>query len=112
MDTENGLLTRYSYWGNPDTRHVNARGHHDLGMLVASLIRDSTCQMLAEGEIENLYDPSRAELFSATLQNVSEAQMQDQQLAMFEAKLAASVSLLATGSSGGRVCGEINARNV
>ncbi|KAK8870123.1 hypothetical protein IAR55_000693 [Kwoniella newhampshirensis] len=36
------------WWGNPDTRHVNARGHRDLGMLVASFVKDVACQMLSE----------------------------------------------------------------
>nr|ODN82567.1 hypothetical protein L203_05376 [Cryptococcus depauperatus CBS 7841] len=36
------------YWGNPDTRHINARGHRDLGMLVASFVKDVTCEMLSE----------------------------------------------------------------
>ncbi|WVQ96344.1 hypothetical protein IAU59_003448 [Kwoniella sp. CBS 9459] len=36
------------YWGNPDTRHVNSRGHRDLGMLAASLVKDAACVMLAE----------------------------------------------------------------
>ncbi|RXK39296.1 hypothetical protein M231_03375 [Tremella mesenterica] len=37
-----------SYWGNPDTRHFNARGHRDLGMLLASLLRDAACDMLLD----------------------------------------------------------------
>ncbi|EIW70457.1 hypothetical protein TREMEDRAFT_73476 [Tremella mesenterica DSM 1558] len=36
------------YWGNPDTRHFNARGHRDLGMLLASLLRDAACDMLSD----------------------------------------------------------------
>ena len=37
--------TDRSGWGNPDTRHVNARGHWDLAMLIASMIRDAACAM-------------------------------------------------------------------
>ncbi|WWC65517.1 uncharacterized protein I303_108135 [Kwoniella dejecticola CBS 10117] len=36
------------WWGNPDMRHMNARGHRDLGMLAASLIQDAACIMLSE----------------------------------------------------------------
>lgn len=34
-----------SFWGYPDTRHLNSRGHRDLGMLLASLVRDVACHM-------------------------------------------------------------------
>ncbi|ORY32861.1 hypothetical protein BCR39DRAFT_522172 [Naematelia encephala] len=37
-----------NYWGDPDMRHINARGHRDLSNLVASLIQDVACTMLAE----------------------------------------------------------------
>ncbi|ORX35756.1 hypothetical protein BD324DRAFT_631543 [Kockovaella imperatae] len=39
------------YWGFPDMRHLNARGHRDLAALVSSLIKDVTCEMLAEGDL-------------------------------------------------------------
>ncbi|WRT69354.1 uncharacterized protein IL334_006338 [Kwoniella shivajii] len=38
------------WWGNSDMRHINARGHRDLGMLVASLIQDAACTMLSEND--------------------------------------------------------------
>ena len=40
--------TDRSFWQNPDTRHVNARGHRDLALLIGSLVKDVACQMLAE----------------------------------------------------------------
>jgi hypothetical protein len=39
-----------SGWGNPDTRHINPRGHRDLAMLIASLIRDAACEMVADSK--------------------------------------------------------------
>ncbi|WWC95233.1 hypothetical protein V866_002091 [Kwoniella sp. B9012] len=36
------------WWGNPDMRHINSRGHRDLGMLSASLIQDVSCTMLSD----------------------------------------------------------------
>ncbi|OCF40181.1 hypothetical protein I317_06005 [Kwoniella heveanensis CBS 569] len=36
------------WWGNPDMRHINSRGHRDLGMLAASLVKDAACSMLSE----------------------------------------------------------------
>ena len=39
-----------SGWGNTDSRHMNARGHRDLGMLIASLVKDVACQMPIEEE--------------------------------------------------------------
>jgi len=46
-----------SFWGDPDTRHVNSRGHRDLANLIASLVRDVTCEMLSETDFyENKSD--------------------------------------------------------
>ncbi|ADV20148.1 hypothetical protein I305_01227 [Cryptococcus gattii E566] len=36
------------WWGNPDTRHINSHGHRDLGMLVASFVKDVACEMFSE----------------------------------------------------------------
>ncbi|OXG24589.1 hypothetical protein C366_00118 [Cryptococcus neoformans Tu401-1] len=36
------------WWGNPDTRHINSHGHRDLGMLVASFVKDVACEMISE----------------------------------------------------------------
>ncbi|WVQ82440.1 hypothetical protein IAT38_004568 [Cryptococcus sp. DSM 104549] len=36
------------WWQNPDMRHINGRGHRDLGMMIASLIKDAACEMLSE----------------------------------------------------------------
>ncbi|KAL7421921.1 hypothetical protein Q5752_003693 [Cryptotrichosporon argae] len=36
------------WWGNPDTRHLNSRGHRDLAMLIASFFKDVMCQHLSE----------------------------------------------------------------
>jgi len=47
-----------SFWGDPDTRHVNSRGHRDLAMLVASLVRDVTCGMLGE-DVFSVEPPSQ-----------------------------------------------------
>ncbi|ODO08911.1 hypothetical protein L198_00650 [Cryptococcus wingfieldii CBS 7118] len=40
------------WWQNPDKRHINPRGHRDLGMLVASFVKDVACEIrpLKEGE--------------------------------------------------------------
>lgn len=37
-----------SWWGTPDTRHINSRGHRDLGLLVAAFIQDVACDMLSD----------------------------------------------------------------
>jgi len=35
------------YWGSPDTRHMNAKGHRDLGNLIASFLKDTTCDLIS-----------------------------------------------------------------
>lgn len=37
-----------SWEGGPDLRHLNARGHHDVKNLIASLLRDTTCNMISD----------------------------------------------------------------
>ncbi|KAH8090423.1 hypothetical protein HD553DRAFT_266702 [Filobasidium floriforme] len=34
-----------NWWQDPDTRHINARGHQDLANLVASLVQDTACEL-------------------------------------------------------------------
>jgi hypothetical protein len=53
-----------SYWGTPDTRHINARGHRDLGMLVAAFVQDVACDMLADPEFVVLSQVSRPGIHS------------------------------------------------
>lgn len=35
-----------NWWQDPDTRHINARGHQDLANLVASLVQDTACELV------------------------------------------------------------------
>jgi hypothetical protein len=37
-------------WQDPDTRHINARGHQDLANLIASLVQDTTCDLVGPDE--------------------------------------------------------------
>ncbi|WOO81154.1 uncharacterized protein LOC62_03G004686 [Vanrija pseudolonga] len=33
------------FWGNTDMRHINARGHHDVALIIGSLLRDTSCEL-------------------------------------------------------------------
>nr|XP_019009028.1 uncharacterized protein I206_05668 [Kwoniella pini CBS 10737]OCF47809.1 hypothetical protein I206_05668 [Kwoniella pini CBS 10737] len=62
------------WWGNPDMRHMNAKGHRDLGNLAASLIQDASCIMLSEATFFVPYSPteqSQDEQASSILGGVS-----------------------------------------
>ncbi|KGB74594.1 hypothetical protein I307_02196 [Cryptococcus deuterogattii 99/473] len=51
------------WWGNPDTRHINSHGHRDLGMLVASFVKDVACEMFSESTF-HVQPPSSFEALS------------------------------------------------
>ncbi|WWC93165.1 uncharacterized protein L201_008133 [Kwoniella dendrophila CBS 6074] len=55
------------WWGNPDMRHINARGHYDLGMLAASLIQDVSCAMFAEPDFHVPTKPIEDDEYNALL---------------------------------------------
>ncbi|WWD15584.1 hypothetical protein CI109_100006 [Kwoniella shandongensis] len=78
-------------WGNPDTRHFNGRGHRDLGMLIASFVKDVACEMLSEQDFavpppDTTDDVSPllstiAQTTSDQNQTPEDAQLQDERLA-------------------------------
>lgn len=51
------------WWGNPDTRHINSHGHRDLGMLVASFVKDVACEMISQPTF-HVQSPSAFEALS------------------------------------------------
>ncbi|WVQ77182.1 hypothetical protein IAR50_006865 [Cryptococcus sp. DSM 104548] len=55
------------WWQNPDKRHINPRGHRDLGMLVASFFKDVACEMFAEPTFSVQPSPSFPLLLSQAM---------------------------------------------
>ncbi len=68
-------------WGDPDMRHLNARGHHDASNIIASLLRDTTCALVANPAFRL---PAAEPPIKAVLEKTAHATYDDQVDTLYE----------------------------